>query len=744
MVAAEQSTGSHPGLQSERRRCDPRPTCHTAEVNAQQRIGPYQVVRQLGQGGMGTVYEVHDAQANRNLALKLLPRARAQGKAATRFIREAQALAQVSHPNVVTIHDVGEDPTGLYYVMDLVPGQEVGELALSGVVPERDAAELALGVSEALAAIHAAGLLHRDVKPDNVVLRADRGTPILLDFGLALSADSDRLTKTGQIVGTPYAMSPEQASGSRELTPATDVYGVGVILYMLLAGEPPFEADHLIGLLAKVCQDDPVWPKASPGLSAIMRCAMAKDPAERYPSAAELSADLQRFLGGEPVSAAPPSSRLPLALGGLGVLLLLVSGAVAWLTWGGAPDATPTPSATERPSRTRGVRPPRRDPLRELSRARAASGVEGKRLIAAWLKNYPDRPEGESLRRVYLTRGLKEPSGTWPLPTRTANVVSLGRRFVIHGATALWSWAPDEEPTRLLRASYISSVAAGPEGWLIAGSRHQATVQAGVRDFTLALFSPEGALLHADSQGDQVSTLTVAGDRIWVGHEDGTVRGFGWSVREGRFATTHQVTLPEFKSPVGSIAVDLEHKLLFATSGEMVFQDRDAPDRRLVAWSLETTPPTKRFEVSLPGSGGKIRLHPTQPLLVLAVLWVQELRIYDYEGQMLRSLEGIQARTGTTRILAGSSGVAAHSQQIRGLSFLPSGILLSSAGKSVAGEFRAWDVIKGEEIATKTKLDGVMWSILVTDRGEVFTTRYAGENRPGFIERWDLVPGAGK
>lgn len=689
---------------------------------------------------MGTVFEVHDVQANRRLALKLLPRARAQGKAATRFLREAQALAKVNHPNVVTIHDVGEDPAGLYFVMDLVAGQEVGDLAMTGCVPERDAAELALGVSEAVAAIHAAGLLHRDVKPDNVVLRADRGTPILLDFGLALDADSDRLTKTGQIVGTPHAMSPEQASGSRELTPATDVYGVGVILYMLLAREPPFEAENLISLLAKVCQEEPEWPKGSPGLIAIVRCAMAKDPDDRYPTAAELSRDLERFLAGERVSAAPPRSPLPFVLGTLGVILIAVGAVIGWLTTREAPSPSPSPTAA-RPTRTpRSTRP---NPLRELSRARATSGPKGRRLIARWLATYPERPEGDALRRAYLTRGLKEPVGTWKIPAPFAHLASRGDSLVITGAGAAWEWTQAGSLEALLKKGVLTRPVASPEGWLVLGASLSATVGGSRVPQNLALFPPTGDLSCSSSRRKAaVSRVLLAGENLWVGHEDGGVMGLKWSeVKTNRLPTPFAV-FPEFHSPVADLAVDLERQLLFATSGEMVFENRNAPDRRLVAWSLATNPPTKRFEVSLPGSGGKIRLHPTKDLLVISVLWVQELRVYDYQGNMVRSLEGVQAKTGTTSILAGSSGVAAHSQQIRALTFLPSGILLSSAGKIDRGEVRAWDVLKGSEIATKTDLEGVMFDIHVTPRGEVFTTRYLGTEQPGLLEQWDLIPEA--
>ncbi|MBL4849264.1 MAG: serine/threonine protein kinase [Planctomycetes bacterium] len=702
------------------------------------RIGVYEIVRHLGQGGMGTVYEVHDPHTDRRLALKLLPHARAEGKAATRFVREARALAQVRHPNVVAIHDVGEDPAGLFYVMDLVPGQELGKLAMSGRVPERDAAELALGVSEAVAAIHAVGLLHRDVKPDNVVLRADRGTPVLLDFGLALAADSDRLTRTGQIVGTPYAMSPEQASGQRDLSPATDVYGVGVILFMLLAGRPPFESDHLIGLLAAVCRDEPEWPAASPALQAILRCAMAKDPDQRYATAAELSADLQRYLGGERVAAAPPSSSLPRWLAGIGFALLLLAAGLAWGTRE-EPAAVPSPSVEPRPTRTRRVRAP--DPLRELSRARVASGEEGRRLIAAWLRDFPDHPKGAQLRRVYLARGFKEPVQSWALPSpQWTRIVPWGERLVLQGESQAWDWSPGQPPERILTRS-LTNCAAGPRGWVLLSCHSWIRVKGTNHLQTLSLLSPVGEQLSTQTHTQHATSVATDGQTIWVGHRDGTVVGVSWEEATTGHFPTKIATLTDLRSRVASIAIDSERKLLFATCGMRIQADADAPDRRLIAWSIATLPPTKVFEVDLPGSGGNIQLHPTQDLLALAVLWVQEIRIYNYEGVMQRSLAGIQAKTGTTSLLAGSSEVTAHSQQIRGLRFLPSGLLLSSSGKAEGtGELRAWDPLTGEEIATKMDEQGVVYDIQLTPRGEVFTSRWLGTTQPGLIEQWDFVP----
>lgn len=192
-------------------------------------IGPYHVVRELGRGGMGVVYEVsHPGVPGRRLALKRILTDVADAKGLVRFGREAQLLARVRHHNVLRVHELGRTAEGPYVVTELVEGENLRELLTRGPFEPRRAAELVRDLADALGAVHAEGILHRDLKPENVLLRPD-GTPVVLDFGLARELDGEGLTRTGDVLGTPAYMSPEQANGESpsRLDARTDVYGLG-------------------------------------------------------------------------------------------------------------------------------------------------------------------------------------------------------------------------------------------------------------------------------------------------------------------------------------------------------------------------------------------------------------------------------------------------------------------------------------------------------------------------------------
>lgn len=272
------------------------------------RIGPYQVLGTLGSGGMGTVFEVRHPKFARNLALKVLNTRAASERALTRFWREAEYMARIRHPGVVAIHQLGRSPEGPYIVEDLVEGRALNTVADDGFPPER-AAEIARDLALALEAVHAAGILHRDLKPGNVVLN-EQGKPVLLDFGLARDVNAEQLTRTGEMVGTPAYMSPEQARGMspKLLGPQVDVYGLGAILFHLATGRQPFESAALLQAIVQVLSEEPNWPSASgaeiPELEAILKVSMAKDPADRYATMAEFRQDLDRFLRGEDTRAA--------------------------------------------------------------------------------------------------------------------------------------------------------------------------------------------------------------------------------------------------------------------------------------------------------------------------------------------------------------------------------------------------------------------------------------------------------
>jgi hypothetical protein len=310
---------------------------------------------------MGVVFAVTDPVVGRRLALKLIREAQASETARARFWREAEVMARIQHPNVVKIHKLGKSREGPYLLMELVEGEPLKEAAArEGWGFQRTA--LVIGeLTEALEAVHAQGVLHRDLKPGNIMIRPD-GSPVLLDFGLARDVEAESLTATGRPIGTPYYMAPEQARAvkSRQLTPRCDVYGLGAVLFHLLAGEPPFKGEYtaMVQVFAAVLHEDPRWPSEEHEgipveLEAICRMAMAKDPARRYADMAAFREDLDRYRRGDESEA---GQRLGLerdeqrvyhglraALGLACGVLAVVVGLILWrLT--ATPDVTAIPS----------------------------------------------------------------------------------------------------------------------------------------------------------------------------------------------------------------------------------------------------------------------------------------------------------------------------------------------------------------------------------------------------------------
>jgi hypothetical protein len=256
----------------------------------------YLIEAELGRGGMSVVYRALDRRLHRRVAIKVLPPELAfNAEVRERFLREAQTAAQLNHPSIVPIYTVDERDGVVYFVMALVEGESVASLLRRG--PSRrpfDEIERVLcDVADALAFAHARGVVHRDVKPDNILIDGASGRPIVTDFGIARAAEADsRLTVTGVAMGTPAYMSPEQALGERDLDGRSDIYSLGVVGYQMLAGEPPFAASNTPALLMKHVSEPPrpitqLRPDAPPTLvGAIMR-ALAKKPEERWRDAVQ-------------------------------------------------------------------------------------------------------------------------------------------------------------------------------------------------------------------------------------------------------------------------------------------------------------------------------------------------------------------------------------------------------------------------------------------------------------------------
>src|SRR5216117_438646 len=326
----------------------------------------YTLEGEIGRGGMGVVFNARDERLKRQVAVKVLPPELAfREEIRLRFVREAETAARLSHPHIVPIHSVGEGPDGLvYFVMAYVDGESLAaRLKRRERLPPEEARRIMMETADALGAGHALGIIHRDVKPDNILLEGSRGRTVLTDFGIAKALTSTTgpgtLTATGVAIGTPHYMSPEQAAGDREIDGRSDIYSLGVVGYQMLAGELPFSAPTVPGILMKqITEQAPNLQEKTPtcpdDLSACVMRSLEKEPEARWPTADALRRALES-------RSAPPyrPSRRTSGPGG---------GALARpeTRLGGAPPARM--SFGGRPERRRATRPtPKRDPKSDLT-----------------------------------------------------------------------------------------------------------------------------------------------------------------------------------------------------------------------------------------------------------------------------------------------------------------------------------------------------------------------------------------
>ena len=265
-------------------------------------LGPYRIVSQLGSGGMGVVYLAHDPRLDRHVAIKLLPPDLTRDETAKqRFLQEAKAASALDHPNICTIHEINETDDGqLYLVMAHYEGETLKERIARGPLVLNDAIDIATQVGQGLAEAHGAGIVHRDIKPANLLV-TKTGVVKILDFGLAKLAGTEGVTQTGTTVGTVAYMSPEQARG-QQVDHRTDIWSLGVVLYEMLAGTPPFQWENLLSLSNAILereQSSLTGPSSS--AQGVITRALHKDRAQRYQAVTDLL--------GEPAPSPPRRAR---------------------------------------------------------------------------------------------------------------------------------------------------------------------------------------------------------------------------------------------------------------------------------------------------------------------------------------------------------------------------------------------------------------------------------------------------
>jgi serine/threonine protein kinase len=366
----------------------------------------YTIEGEIGRGGMGVVYRARDERLHRRVAVKALPPELAfQREIRERFTREAQTAARLAHPHIVPIHDVGEGHGVVYFVMGLIEGESLAaRIRRRGRMPAEEARRIMRETADALSAAHAVSIIHRDIKPDNILLEGTRGRVMVTDFGIAKAlsnTSSATLTSAGMAIGTPSFMSPEQAAGEKDLDGRSDLYSLGIVSYQMLAGELPFNAPTVAGILMKhITEPAPLLHEKFPDIPedlslAVARC-LEKDPENRWPSADAL----RRALESRNVAGYRPT--------GLG-----------WRAAdrdGGGTSARPSPRPSSRPTGTRplaGERSPVRPrPLAELPIGRPPFGER------PGARNLPARDGARGIarpdpRRTPRSRGKKEDT---PLP----------------------------------------------------------------------------------------------------------------------------------------------------------------------------------------------------------------------------------------------------------------------------------------------------------------------------------------
>lgn len=673
------------------------------------RIAGYELIEEIARGGMGVVYRARQIALGREVALKMLVSGDlATDEAVQRFHNEASAAAGLKHPNIVPVYEIGEEETGHFFSMRLVPGERnVADWArgLPAAGRSRRIATMMATVARAIAHAHEHGVLHRDLKPSNLLLDENE-EPQVTDFGLArLYREVDSgLTLTRQILGSPSYMAPEQAEGRRaDETTLTDVYGLGAVLYEMLAGRPPFVADSPIATARKVVEETPAKiTEVHRDLETICLKCLEKEPARRYVSALALAEDLERFARGEPIRARPLTTpealwrwakRRPKTAVLLGLFLLSLVGGfggVFW-QWRLAEEARRTALESNAALQKSVEQLEWRRAVQMLDSGELSGGMAQ---LARLLRADPSNPRAASLAISVLEQGGFATPVAPPISHGEAYVVTQARlspdgsRIVSGGSDGtahLWVAATSEPVGKVMRhAGPVRWVEYSPDGRRVATASDDGTA----REWDAATGDPltpplphDGAVVMLAYSGDHLATLSADGAAaIWekgaLLHRlelGGAGTALAWSADGGRLYTA---------SRVGVKGWSRDGRELFSHPGSGLAAVLPSPDgSRLAAWSE-------------------------------GVFWMGDAATGEPSEVKFEELGGLLA-----------------------LAWSPDGKRL--AGGSAGNSARVWDATNGRAITPRLRHHYACSSVVFSPDGRTLITG----GHDGVTRRWDLPSG---